>query len=60
MHHIIQDLSTPSLERLVTLLTARIIAGTASHHDIESYMRMQLEIAERTEPFAAFSIEPGD
>ena len=48
MQEIINDLTTPSLERLVASLEARLIAGTASHHDIETYMLMQMTLAERT------------
>ncbi len=48
MQDIINDLTSPSLERLVTSLEGRLIAGTASHNDIETYMLMQMELAERT------------
>jgi hypothetical protein len=59
MQDIINDLTSPSLERLVTSLEGRMIAGTANHHDIETYMLMQMELAERTLG-APHAIDPRD
>lgn len=47
MHHLIVDISTTSLRRLVTALEAKLIAGSARADDIEAYIRMQWEIAAR-------------
>jgi hypothetical protein len=45
--HLIQDISTASLERLVAALEGRLISGTCRADDVEAYIRMQWEIAER-------------
>jgi hypothetical protein len=47
MHDIMDELTTPSLERLAASLEARLIAGTASHQDIDAFMRMQMLLGER-------------
>ncbi len=47
MHHLITSISTSSLRRLVTSLEAKLINGTCRADDIEAYIRIQWEIAER-------------
>jgi hypothetical protein len=47
VQRLISELSTRSLERLVSVLETRLIAGTASGHDVETYMLMQMELGER-------------
>jgi hypothetical protein len=60
MRDIIHELTTSSLERLVAALEARLIGGTASHHDIDTYMRMQMLLAERQLGTADLAIDPRD
>jgi len=50
VQRLIGELTTRSLERLVTVLEGRIILGTASSHDIETYMLMQMELGRREAP----------
>ncbi len=45
--HLIADISTQSLRRLVASLEAKLIAGTTRADDVDAYVRMQWEIAER-------------
>jgi hypothetical protein len=47
MIDIIDELTTPSLERLAASLEARLIHGTASARDVELYMRVQMTLGER-------------
>ncbi len=47
VNHLIADISSDSLKRLVATLEAKLINGTAGANDIEAYIRMQWEIAER-------------
>lgn len=47
MFHLLNDLSTDALLRVVTTLEARLIQGIARAEDTELYMLAQLEIAER-------------
>jgi hypothetical protein len=60
MQHLIADLSTHSLERLVASLESRIIHGTASSSDIDTYVQMQLEIAERELGRIDGAVDPRD
>ena len=53
MHHLITSISTDSLRRLVASLEAKLINGTCSGDDIEAYVRIQWEIAERELGFDA-------
>ena len=53
VHHLIANISTHSLRRLVTSLEAKLINGTCSGDDIEAYVRIQWEIAERELGFDA-------
>lgn len=53
MHHLITSISTDSLRRLVASLEAKLINGTCRGDDIEAYIRMQWEIAERELGFGA-------
>ena len=48
MFHLLSDLSTDALLRVVSTLEARLIRGVARAEDTELYMLAQLEIAERT------------
>jgi hypothetical protein len=45
--HLITDISTDSLRRLATALEAKLIAGRARADDIDAYIRVQWEIADR-------------
>lgn len=47
MRHLIDDLSTDALLRVAAILETRIIAGTARADDIDTFVRIQWEIAER-------------
>ncbi len=47
MNHLIADISTDSLRRLAAALEAKLIAGRARADDIEAYIRVQWEIADR-------------
>jgi hypothetical protein len=47
VHHLIAELSDGSLERFKYSLEGRIIAGTASSYDIDTYVQTQLELAAR-------------
>lgn len=60
MQHLIADLSTHSLERLVASLESRIINGNASTSDIDTYVQMQLEIAERELGRIDGAVDPRD
>jgi len=60
MNHLIADISTDSLRRLVAALEAKLIAGAARADDIEAYIRMQLEIAERELGCGEALIDPRD
>lgn len=46
--HVLRDLSTDTLMRVVAGLEARIIDGHASGDDIDTYVQAQWEIANRT------------
>jgi len=48
MWHVLRDLSTDTLLRVVGALEARIIEGVATAEDIDTYVQAQLEIANRT------------
>jgi len=48
MWHVLRDLSTDTLLRVVGALEARIIEGVATSEDIDTYVQAQLEIASRT------------
>jgi len=48
MWHVLRDLSTDTLLRVVGALEARIIEGVATAEDIDTYVQAQLEIASRT------------
>ena len=60
MNHLIADISTDSLRRLVAALEAKLIAGSARADDVEAYIRMQWEIAERELGQAEALIDPRD
>lgn len=47
MQHLVSAISSDSLQRVVVLLERRIIAGTARADDIDSYVSMQCELANR-------------
>ena len=57
MHHLITSISTDSLRRLVASLEAKLIRGTCRADDIEAYIRIQWEIAERE---LGFDVDPRD
>ncbi|TVR90010.1 MAG: hypothetical protein EA416_11900 [Trueperaceae bacterium] len=60
MNHLINDISTDSLCRLVDALQTKLIQGTARADDIEAYIRMQWEIAERELGWQDAFIDPRD
>ena len=47
MLHLVNAITTESLLRLVSVLEHRLIAGSASGTDIDTYVSMQCEIAAR-------------
>ena len=47
MWHVLRDLSTYTLMRVVAGLEGRIIEGVANHDDIDTYAQAQLEIGQR-------------
>lgn len=47
MRHLIPDLSTDALLRVAVALEGRIIEGTARADDIDTYVHVQWELAER-------------
>lgn len=47
MRHLIPDLSTESLLRVAAALETRLVEGTARDEDIDTYVRVQWEIAVR-------------
>jgi len=47
LRHVLRDLSTATLERVVGGLEARIIEGVANDDDIDTYVWAQWEIADR-------------
>ena len=47
MRHLIPDLSTDALLRVAVALEGRIIEGTARADDIDTYVQVQWELAER-------------
>jgi hypothetical protein len=49
--HLLRDLSTETLMRVVAGLETRIIAGVATHDDIDTYVQAQWEIGQRTHGF---------
>lgn len=60
MNHLINAISTDSLSRLVDALEAKLIQGTARADDIDAYIRMQWEIAERDLGWQDTLIDPRD
>ncbi len=60
MRHLIDDLSTDALLRVATILETRIIAGTARADDIDTFVRIQWEIADRLGVSAQHAIGPLD
>jgi hypothetical protein len=60
MNHLINAISTDSLCRLVHALEAKLIQGTARADDIDAYIRMQWEIAERDLGWQDTLIDPRD
>lgn len=52
MQHVLRDLSTDTLIRVVAGLEARIIDGVATRDDFDAYAWAQWEIAERVLPAA--------
>ena len=60
MNHLIADISTDSLRRLVAALETKLIQGAARADDIEAYIRMQWELAERELGWDAALIDPRD
>jgi len=46
--HVLRDLSTDTLIRVVAGIETRMIDGNAHADDIDTYVLAQLEIAERT------------
>ena len=47
MRHLIPDLSTDALLRVAVALEGRIIEGTARADDVDTYVYVQWELAER-------------
>jgi len=47
LRHVLRDLSTATLERVVGGLEARIIEGVANDDDIDTYVWAQWEISDR-------------
>ena len=47
MRHLIPDLSTDALLRVAVALERRIIEGTARADDIDTYVHVQWELADR-------------
>jgi hypothetical protein len=47
MRHLIHDLSTDSLLRVAAALEGRLIEGTARADDIDTYVSVQWELADR-------------
>ena len=47
MRHLIPDLSTDALLRVAVALEGRIVAGTARADDIDTYIYVQWELADR-------------
>lgn len=47
MRHLIPDLSTDALLRVAVALEGRIIEGTARADDIDTYVHVQWELADR-------------
>jgi hypothetical protein len=56
--HVLRDLSTDTLMRVVAGLELRIIEGIANDDDIDTYAQAQWEIGERT--FARGAPRTGD
>ncbi|MBW6455715.1 MAG: hypothetical protein K0A98_07495 [Trueperaceae bacterium] len=57
MRHVLRDLTTDTLLRVVLGLEARIIEGVANDDDIDTYAWAQWEIADR---FAAMTDDAGN
>ena len=53
MWHVLRDLSTDTLMRVVAGLEIRIIEGIANDDDIDTYAQAQWEIGLRTHPTGA-------
>ena len=61
MRHLIPDLSTDALLRVAVALEGRIIEGTARADDIDTYVQVQWELADRLDvPGAPAAPRQGD